>query len=58
VSGRDAPGLDAARRALADGSLERESAPRGLERFRYPGPAEAVAELVERALSRRGAARV
>jgi len=58
VPSRDPIAVQAALRALADGSLEREYAPRGLERFRYPGPAEAVAELVERALSRRGAARV
>ena len=29
-------------------------APRGLERFTYPGPARAVAELVEDAIARRG----
>jgi len=53
VGGTDAPALEAALRALAGGSLEREYAPRGLERFRYPGPAEALAELVERARAAR-----
>ena len=49
----DATGLRDALQALADGTLEREYAPRGLERFRYPAPADAVATLVERAIERR-----
>jgi glycosyltransferase involved in cell wall biosynthesis len=53
VPGRDRASVTVALQALADGSLERDYAPRGLERFRYPGPAEAVAALVERAVARR-----
>jgi glycosyltransferase involved in cell wall biosynthesis len=53
VAGSDRAGLDAALHALADGALTRDYAPRGLERFRYPGPAETMAELVERACARR-----
>jgi glycosyltransferase involved in cell wall biosynthesis len=56
VGGDDPAGLRAALEALADGELERGYAPRGLERFRYPGPADAVAELIERALARRAEA--
>jgi len=52
VGGGDPAGLRAALAALADGSLERAYAPRGLERFRYPGPAEAVAALIETAIGR------
>ncbi len=52
VGGGDPAGLRTALAALADGSLERAYAPRGLERFRYPGPAEAVAELIETAIGR------
>jgi glycosyltransferase involved in cell wall biosynthesis len=55
VGGGDPAGLRAALEALADGGLERGYAPQGLERFRYPGPADAVAELIERALARRAA---
>ena len=53
VSADDAVAIDGALRSLADGSLERAYAPRGLERFRYPGPAEAIARLVEQARARR-----
>ncbi len=53
VADDDPAAIGAALRALADGSLQRGYAPRGLERFRYPGPAHAVAELVERAIERR-----
>jgi glycosyltransferase involved in cell wall biosynthesis len=54
VGGGDGAGLRAALAALADGALERDYAPRGLERFRYPGPARAVEELIDRALAQRG----
>ena len=53
VAGGDPEAIGAALGALADGSLERAYAPRELERFRYPGPAEAIAELVEEARARR-----
>ena len=52
VGGGDPAGLRTALAALADGSLERAYAPHGLERFRYPAPAEAVAELIETAIGR------
>jgi glycosyltransferase involved in cell wall biosynthesis len=52
--GSDGLGLEAALRALVDGELTAMYSPRGLERFRYPGPAEAIAELIERARARRG----
>jgi glycosyltransferase involved in cell wall biosynthesis len=55
VGGDDPAGLRSALEALATGELERGYAPRGLERFRYPAPADAVAELIERALARRHA---
>ena len=48
--------VEAIARALSgavDGSLTAAYAPHGLERYVYPGPAEAVSELVERALLRR-----
>jgi glycosyltransferase involved in cell wall biosynthesis len=53
VAKTDAQGLAAALAALTDGSLAAAYAPRGLERFRYPGPAEAMAELIDRARARR-----
>jgi glycosyltransferase involved in cell wall biosynthesis len=45
----------AALRRVADDGLAGDYAPRELERFTYPGPAVAVAELVEEAISRRRA---
>lgn len=39
--------------AAASGDLQERYEPHGLERYLYPGPAEAVAELVERAIARR-----
>lgn len=47
--------IAAALRKVASGELGRAYAPRNLERFTYPGPAEAMAELVEVAIRRRGA---
>jgi glycosyltransferase involved in cell wall biosynthesis len=52
VDGADPAAIRAALEAIADGSLLERYAPRDLERFRYPGPAEAMTELIERA--RRG----
>jgi len=49
----DADAIAQALRAVVRGEIP--YAPRGLERFTYPGPAEAVAELVEEAIARRGA---
>jgi len=57
VPGRDPEAVHGALRAVADGTLERAYAPTGLERFRYPGPAEAVGQLVERAIGSRAAQR-
>lgn len=57
VPGTDPGALQAALQALADGSLARGYAPRGLERYRYPGPAATVSELIERARSKRNAHR-
>lgn len=56
VAPRDGDAIAGALRAVADGSIARRHAPRELERFTYPGPAQAVAALVEevvRARSRR-----
>lgn len=47
VPPHDGEALGAALRAVADGSIERHHGPRELERFTYPGPAQAVAQLVE-----------
>ncbi len=49
----DADAVADALRAVVRGDVP--YAPHGLERFTYPGPAEAVAELVEEAIARRGA---
>ena len=53
VDGGDPTAIRAVLQALVDGTLARSYAPRGLDRFRYPGPAEAIAELVELARARR-----
>jgi glycosyltransferase involved in cell wall biosynthesis len=53
VAPDDVPGI---RRALADvasGELGKRRAPRGLDRYLYPAPAEALAELIDRVLSNR-----
>jgi glycosyltransferase involved in cell wall biosynthesis len=50
VAPDDRAGIEAALRALADGTLARSHAPRDLERYIYPGPAHAVLELVEEAI--------
>ena len=56
VAPDDVEGILAAIRSAVDGSLAARYAPRGLERYVYPGPAEAVAELVEDAIARRATA--
>jgi glycosyltransferase involved in cell wall biosynthesis len=53
VSPDDVHAIVAAFRRVASGQLEREYAPRGLERYTYPGPAEAMAEVIEQAIVRR-----
>ena len=53
VAPDDEPGIDAALRALLDGTLARRYAPRELERFIYPGPARAALALVEQAIDER-----
>jgi hypothetical protein len=53
VPATDEEQILAALRDVAAGRLEDSFAPRGLERFTYPAPAEAVAELVEEAIARR-----
>lgn len=50
VPPREGAALAAALRAVADGSIARRHAPRELERFTYPGPAQAVSQLVEEAV--------
>jgi len=53
VAPDDDVGIDAALRALLDGTLARRYAPRELERFIYPGPARAALEVVEEAIGQR-----
>ena len=48
----DVDAIAAALRAVAAGELQRDYAPRGLERYTYPAPAEAMAALVEEAIRR------
>jgi glycosyltransferase involved in cell wall biosynthesis len=52
VDGADPAALQAALERMADGSLARAYSPRDLERFRYPGPAQAIAELIDLARER------
>ena len=49
----DVDAIAAALRSAATGELELSYAPRGTERYTYPAPAEAMAALVERAISHR-----
>jgi glycosyltransferase involved in cell wall biosynthesis len=56
VAPDDVEGILAAIRSAIDGSLAASYSPRGLDRYVYPGPAEAVAELVEEAIARRATA--
>ena len=51
----DVDAIAAALRSAAAGELEQRHAPHGAERYRYPAPAEAMAELVEMAIAHRAA---
>jgi glycosyltransferase involved in cell wall biosynthesis len=51
----DVARIAAALRQVASGELARAYAPRHLERYTYPGPAEAMAEVIEEAIRRRSA---
>jgi glycosyltransferase involved in cell wall biosynthesis len=53
VRPNDVDGITRALLAAADGTLASAYAPHGLERYVYPGPAEAVAELIQSASMRR-----
>ncbi len=53
VAPDDVEGVVHALLAAVDGILGAAYAPRGLDRYVYPAPAEAVVELVERAIERR-----
>jgi glycosyltransferase involved in cell wall biosynthesis len=48
----DVDAIVVALRRVASGELERAYAPRNLERYTYPGPAERMAEVVEEAIRR------
>ena len=49
----DVDAIAAALRRVATGELADEYAPIGLDRYTYPGPAEAMAEVIEEAIARR-----
>jgi glycosyltransferase involved in cell wall biosynthesis len=49
----DVAAIAAALRKVASGEIARDYAPRNLDRYMYPGPAERMAELVESAIERR-----
>jgi glycosyltransferase involved in cell wall biosynthesis len=49
----DAKAIAAALRRVVSGELMREYAPRNLDRYQYPRPAEQMAELIEEAIRRR-----
>ncbi len=53
VAPEDVGGIVRALGAVADGTLASAYAPRGLERYLYPRPAEELAALVERAIAQR-----
>ncbi len=53
VEPEDVEGIARALEAVADGTLASAYEPHGLERYVYPRPAEALAELVERAIAQR-----
>jgi len=52
----DVDAIAAALRSAVTGELARAYAPRGLERYTYPGPAEAMAAVIEEAIARRATA--
>lgn len=53
----DVEAIAGALRRVISGELMREYAPRNLDRFEYPRPAEQMSELIEEAISRRRQAR-
>ncbi len=53
VSPDDIDGVLDALLCAVDGRLQRSYRPTGLERYRYPAPAEAFADAIERAIARR-----
>ena len=55
VAPDDVEAIAAALRSVMSGDLARAYAPRDLEQFAFPGPAERMAELVEEAIRRRRA---
>jgi glycosyltransferase involved in cell wall biosynthesis len=52
IAPEDGDGIVSALEHVVDGTLAAGYAPRGLDRYIYPGPAEEVAQLVERVLRR------
>jgi glycosyltransferase involved in cell wall biosynthesis len=56
VGPADTDGIVAALRSVVSGELDSRYAPRGVDRFTYPAPAEAVAAVVEAAVARRATA--
>jgi glycosyltransferase involved in cell wall biosynthesis len=53
VAPDDVPGIVSALKSAVEGGLDADYRPRGLERYRYPGIADALVEQVELAISRR-----
>ena len=53
----DVDTIAAALRRVATGELADEYAPIGLDRYTYPGPAEAMAEVIDEAIARRSSRR-
>jgi hypothetical protein len=53
VAPDDRAAIGDALRLAASGELQRRYAPRNIERYNYPGPAQAMAELVEEAIARK-----
>ncbi len=53
VAPDDVAGIRGALAGIASGAIERDFAPRGLERYRYPGPANAYSNLIEHVVSER-----
>ena len=54
----DVAAIAEAIRRAASGDLARAYAPRGLDQYTYPGPAEKMAEVVEEAIQRRAERRM
>ena len=53
VGADDVDAITAGLRAVATGTISRRFAPRGIERYVYPAPAAAMAQLIEAAVERR-----